>query len=206
LVIKRTAKLIIIVYRFNFRIYFLSLHAKVIPFEANFMKNLFVSLIAIIALIPFSCTNTTESNSNDPIVSTGVGMTGPDAIIYKTKANYNSLVPVIMNVQKTEIISYPAPGDLKYKGKPAIPIQLEDGFLLDNRGINENVAFLSLTYREYMALNATPSRDELMALIIKKEPLTEMYNCGKRAKYKKEAEELNTLITAKDFSKFRKLK
>ncbi len=170
------------------------------------MKKVVFLLIAIISIMSFSCSNQKKNTSNKPIVSTGVGVSGPDAIIYKTKDDYNMLVPVIMNAEKTDIVSYPAPGDLKYKGEMATPTLLEDGFLLDNRGITKNVAFLNITYEDYMALKKSPGKDELMGLIIDNDPITEMYNCGKRAIYKKEVEELNAIISGNDFSKFRKLK
>jgi hypothetical protein len=170
------------------------------------MKKVFLLFLIAASATSFSCMNQTKEVSSEPIVSTGVGATGPDAIIYKTKAEYNNLVPVIMNAEKTSIVSFPGPRDLKYKGKIATPTLLESGFLLDNRGITENVAFLSITYDEYMALKKSPNKEELMALIIDNDPLTEMYNCGKRAIYKEEVEELNAIILGNDFSKFRKLK
>ena len=112
----------------------------------------------------------------------------------------------IMNDEKTEITSFPAPGDLKYKGNPSLPTELENGFLLDNRGITRNVAFTSYTYEEYMALEKTPSKEDLLTRIVDQDPLTEMYNCGKRAAYQDEVVELNKIIQAGDFSNFRKLK
>jgi len=170
------------------------------------MKKIPILLVVIIAITSFSCSNSSQSTSSAPIESTGITSTGPDAIIYKTKADYNTLVPVIMNSERTDIVSYPAPGDLKYRGKPAIPTELEDGFLLDNRGITENVAFLNITYEAYIALDKTPSKDELLEMIIDSDPLTAMFNCGKRSGYNNEVQELNTCILGSDFSKFKKLK
>jgi len=170
------------------------------------MKKVVIILAAIASLAVISCSNQKKSTSTEPIVSTGVSISGPDAIIYKTRGDYKLLVPVIMNDDKTEIISYPAPGDLKYKGKPAIPTELNDDFLLDNRGITKNAAFTSYTYEEYMALDKTPSKEELMSLIIDADPIDIMYNCGKRAAYQDEVNELNTIIQSGDFSNFRKLK
>ncbi len=57
-----------------------------------------------------------------------------------------------------------------------------------------------------MSLDKTPSKDELMAWILEKDPFTAMYNCGKRATYKNEIEDLNTYILENDFSRFIKLK
>ena len=170
------------------------------------MKKQYILFIVLIVFVSFSCINSNQSTSSEPIVSTGIAVTGPDAIIYKTKDDYNILVPVIMNSEKTDIVSYPAPGDLKYKGKPAIPTQLADGFLLDNRGINEHVAFLNISYEDYMALKETPGKDELMEMIVDNDPLTVMFSCGKRTLYNNEVQELNTYILENDFSKFKKLK
>lgn len=170
------------------------------------MKKQYILLIVLISFVSFSCVNSNQSTSSEPIVSTGIAVTGPDAIIYKTKDDYSMLVPVIMNAEKTDIVSYPAPGDLKYKGKPAIPTQLADGFLLDNRGINEYVAFLNISYEDYIALKETPAKDELMEMIVSNDPLTVMFSCGKRTLYKDEAQELNAYILENDFSKFKKLK
>ena len=179
---------------------------KSFQYRQIIMQKTVIFLIAIISIAVFSCNNATQNTSAEPTVSTGIGSSGPDAIIYKTKADFNMLVPVIMNAEKTDIVSYPAPGDLKYKGEPAIPTTLEGGFLLDNRGITENAVFLEITYEAYMALSKTPSKDELMAWIVEKDPFTVMYSCGKRAIYKNEIKELNTYIIENDFSKFKKLK
>ncbi|MEE4255490.1 MAG: hypothetical protein V2I47_00485 [Bacteroidales bacterium] len=170
------------------------------------MKKVVIILIAIASVAALSCSNQNKKSSSEPIVTTGITVSGPDAIIYKTRGDYKLLVPVIMNDEKTEIASFPAPGDLKYKGKPSFPTELENGYLLDNRGITRNVAFTSYSYEEYMALEKTPSKEDLLTRIVDQDPLTEMYNCGKRAAYQDEVVELNRIIQEGDFSNFRKLK
>lgn len=40
--------------------------------------------------------------------------TSPIVYVYKTKADYSHQVPVIMDEARTRILSYPAPGDLKW--------------------------------------------------------------------------------------------
>src|ERR1044071_4992028 len=70
---------------------------------------------------------------------------GPPAIVYKTKADYSNYVPVILSEDKSKIVSYPDPKDVQ----SAAPVKLKNGYLLDNRGINKNVAFLRWTYEEY---------------------------------------------------------
>lgn len=170
------------------------------------MKNPSFILLILLFTAVSACHQPTTKSSSEPQVSTGIASTGPDVIIYKTKADYQQLVPVIMNAEKTEIVSYPAPGDLKYRGKPALPTVLSGGYLLDNRGINENVAFLNITYEDYMALEKTPKKTDLMGMIFDKDPLTEMYNCGKRSLYTDPAAELNKHIAEKNFDDFLKIR
>jgi len=170
------------------------------------MKNLFILLLLVSMTFLSSCDVTVQKENSEPEVTTGIASTGPDAIIYQTKGDYSQLVPVILNENKTEIVSFPAPQDLKYKGKLAVPTVLENGFLLDNRGINEHVAFINITYDEYISLEKTPSVDELMGLIVDYDPLLALYSCGKRALFNNEVKELNAYILENDFSKFDKLK
>ena len=171
------------------------------------MKN--VSSIAFILsiLILVSCNSgSSDQNSSSEQQNQVVAVPGPEAIIYKTTANFNNMVPIIMNAEKTEIASFPAPGDLKYKGKIALPTVLESGFLLDNRGINENAVFLNITYEEYMALDKAPSKEELYNLIIDRNPFIIMYSCGKRQQFNNETEELNAAILKNNFDGFKQLK
>lgn len=123
------------------------------------------------------------------------------AIVYKTTQDYSQNVPVILSADKKSIASFPAPTDIYYKGVLAYPTKLADGYLLDNRGITENVAFTSYTYEEYSRLKSAPTETELMNKIIDKNPLLEIVNCGTRAAYKNEIEDLNKVIKGgfKDF-------
>lgn len=118
----------------------------------------------------------------------------PPACVYKTKKDYSHNVPVTMDASRTQIVSYPDPKDMYLNGKLALPTPLDDGFLLDNRGINEHVAFLSYTYEEYSQLKEAPGRAQLMEKIIDKDPLTEIHFCGLRSDYKDIVKELNELI------------
>ena len=83
---------------------------------------------------------------------------------------------------------------------------MEKGFLLDNRGINTNTAFLSLTYEDYSKLKEVPKLTELFAMIIDKEPFTELYNCGNRYNFKDEITELNEIIKSDKLNEYKKLK
>lgn len=124
-------------------------------------------------------------------------ISAPPTLVYKTKANYNNLVPVLLSDDKTEIISYPHPSDLKVGNVLALPTLLKNGYLLDNRGIGINVAFLKLTYEEYSKLENVPSLKELYELIIDKEPLVELCNCGNSKAFTDKKEQLNKVISSK---------
>jgi len=105
-------------------------------------------------------------------------ITNPHVLIYKTKANYNKLVPVLLSEDKSEIISYPHPQDLIIGDDYSLPIILEKDYLWDQRGINANIAFLNLTYQEYANLKTIPSLNKLNELIIDNDPLIELCDCG----------------------------
>lgn len=116
------------------------------------------------------------------------------ALVYKTRADYFDRVPVLMDAEKTRIVSYPDPTDLKYGNMLALPTRLQKGYLLDNRGIGTNVAFLTYTYATYCALAKAPALNQLMDSLLDRNPLTELWDCGSRSLFKKEVDELNVLI------------
>ena len=170
------------------------------------MKKLIYLISGVLALSACHTSKKAIENNNDnmgeqieeavkaPNNRIIVGTASPAVFIYKMKADYSNLVPVIMNAEKTKIVSYPAPVDVYYKGVLAKPSQLVDGYWLDNRGINENVAFTSYTYEEYSALETAPSMSDLMNHIVEKNPLTEWRQCGVRADYDDIVTELNDKI------------
>ncbi len=146
------------------------------------------------------------SQENKPVESKPLDFSAsPSVIIYKTKRDYWNKVSVTLNDDKTKIISYPAARDIFYEGKLALPTKLNDGFLLDNRGINKNVAFLNMTYEEYSKQKEVPLISEMMKMIIDKDPLAEMYNCGSRYQYKDIISDLNKIIADKQLGRFKKL-
>ncbi len=131
---------------------------------------------------------------------------GPKVIIYKTKADYYHNVPVTLSEDKSEIVSYPGIKDIFYKGELAYPTKLNDNFLLDNRGIDKNVAFLKYTYEQYSKLDKTPTIDELFANILDNDPITEMYYCGSKFDYKDLVNQLNVAIDNNTKHHFKKIK
>lgn len=118
---------------------------------------------------------------------------GPQVLVYKTKNNYNNLVPVLLSEDKSEIVSYPDPGDLLIGNTYSFPTVLNNGYLLDNRGIGKNVAFLKLTYQEYSKLQSL-SLEELYGYILDKDPLVELCDCGNKTAFTSVEEQLNELI------------
>lgn len=124
-------------------------------------------------------------------------VTAPPTLVYKTKADYNNLVPVLLSDDKSEIIAYPHPSDIMVGGVLTKPTILNKGYLLDNRGVGANVAFLKLTYEEYAQLQEVPSLKELYALIIDKDPLLELCNCGNGKVFEDKTKQLNGLIDTK---------
>ena len=153
-------------------------------------KKKIVKLLFLGLLLAFvSCTTKPKQ--------TVTGVTAvPHTIIYKTKKNYHLYVPITLSKDKKSILSYPAPKDIYYQGKLAYPTALKNAYLLDNRGINKNVAFLSYTYEQYSQLKEVPPMDTLWAKILDKDPLLEMYDCGSKYQYKDELSELNKIIDA----------
>lgn len=84
----------------------------------------------------------------------------PQAVIYRTNGDYDSLVPYQMNEAGNQILSYPAPSDLTLA---QMPVKLEGGWLLDRRGgVGYNTVFTTWTYPQYMSLLQAPTPVELM--------------------------------------------
>jgi hypothetical protein len=162
------------------------------------MQKAIITTIAVSCLAIASCRVKPDAGQ--------VSYTGEQAIVYKTWKDYRRNVPVTLNAARTEIIAYPAPGDLYRNGQLAYPSRLSEGFLLDNRGISPNSAFLSLTYEEYAKLAAAPPLSEMMGLIEDKEPFVAIYNLGNRSSYKNEITELNSIISKGRLGRFKRVK
>jgi hypothetical protein len=118
------------------------------------------------------------------------------AIVYKTRGDYRNLVAVQLSDDRSTIVSYPAPGDVRKQGAQVLPTELKNGYWLDNRGIGVNVAFLNISYDEYAKLSKAPSLQEMYDRIQDKDPLTALCNCGRRDEFVDIVAELNALIAA----------
>jgi hypothetical protein len=154
------------------------------------MKN----AVVIFILIPLTTICFTDCNTHKKVQNPSVSMALPPTIVYKTKKNYDKNVAVYLSEDKKHITGYPDPVDVSQR---SYPTPLKDGYLLDNRGIGKNTAFISMTYEEYAALKKVLSVAELYNMIIDDDPILEMYNCGNHAKYKNIIDDLNQLIDKK---------
>ena len=170
------------------------------------LLKLFIMLF-LSCLFLVSCTKkvTPQGSSSYPKVKQASIPSAP-CIIYKTKADYSKYVPVMLSEDKKNIVSYPDIKDIYYKGNLANPTELKDGFLLDNRGIGPDAAFLNITYEAYRDLSKTPSIGELMNLILDKDPITEMFQCGYRSQYADPEKELNNIISSGNLKNCKRLK
>lgn len=123
-----------------------------------------------------------------------VGMARPHVLVYKTKTNCRCKVPVVLSSDKKTVVSYPDPADVQTGSNNLLPVSLHKGYLLDQRGVGLNTAFLNISYKKYSKLNAVPTQKELYAMIADKDPLTELYDCGVKDDSKNSKKALNQLI------------
>lgn len=119
---------------------------------------------------------------------------GPPALVYKTRADYSDKVAVMLNEDKTAVISYPHPRDIARPAGLPYPSALADGYFLDKQGVGPRHAFTRFTMDEYAALAQAPTPEELLESIVDKSPFLEMYHCGNISQYKDASVALNMLI------------
>jgi hypothetical protein len=153
------------------------------------MKKIFIALIVLM--------NCGGSNH----IYTPIFSPGPITWVYKMKADYSNNVPVILSEDKSEIIQYPHPTDLKKGDEFLKPISLKKGYWLDQKGINLTVAFTKYSYEEYALLKEAPSIHDLYAAIIDKSPLDELWNCGNKTLYNSLTDQLNAIIKSGQMEK-----
>jgi hypothetical protein len=103
---------------------------------------------------------------------------GQHIMVYKTRKNYNNLVPITISEDKKLLFYYPAPTDIKIGNAYAVPTPLHKGYLLDRRGISLLSVFTKYTYKEYGRMKAVPTPDMLMDHIKDLNPMVELYDCG----------------------------
>ena len=152
-------------------------------------------------VLGFGCKSKQIQSVDQSIVFTPDHTQGPPAIVYRAKKQYADLVPVILSDDKSRIVSYTSPDDLRQMKNQPLPTMLNEGYFLDNRGININVAFIDIKYADYLQLEKLPSLQEMYALIIDKDPLDELCDCGSRKAFTEITSQLNHLIDSEQLRK-----
>lgn len=145
-------------------------------------------LFSVILLLVACC-----SNKKQPVKNVDLVFATPDVVVYKTTNDYTNNIAVIMDAERTRIVRYSAPVDLRRGNEYVRPIQLENGYLLDCYGITKNVVYLDYTFEQYANFQQPPSLEEMMMHIIDKNPLVELWNCGKSSQYKT-LEDINAIV------------
>ncbi len=143
-----------------------------------------LAALAAISVLTVSCGSHREampaitpdntSNNMTPATPGQAAMLAP-VVVYKTTGNFDNLVPVTLDPTGTRVMSYPAPSDIGKDGNYSTPVKLDDGYLLDRRGISANTVFTDYTYEQYAALDAVPTSSELMHHVKHRQPFAEMY-------------------------------
>ncbi len=154
----------------------------------------------ISGILIFSCSSTKKNNMNGK-----TGISSPPAIVYKTRKDYYKNIPVTLSADKQKIVSYPAPTDIRRGTDFTYPTKLHSGYLLDNRGIGINTAFLRFTYEDYYNMDNIPTADRLMEYIIDDNPFLELYQVGNRGEYTDIEQEINQIIDDNKLNKFTNL-
>ena len=107
--------------------------------------------------------------------SCGFHMSGPSAatgpvVVYKTKKDYRNHVSVQLSADGNTITAYPGPSDVLAQK----PIELAEGYLL-KRMVGD--VYLSLTIDSYAESSHSYTVEDLLALVIDKDPYMEIYEC-----------------------------
>src|ERR1017187_7906917 len=93
----------------------------------NFLNLRMIQQIVLLLVSVYVC-QAQEKHPASPASARASGTVdysaGPTVVIYKTKKNYDRLVPVTLNEEKTKIVSYPGINDISYNGELAYPIHL----------------------------------------------------------------------------------
>lgn len=162
------------------------------------MKTLIFA--GMVLALSSSCAVFNHDSAGIPVAATGAGapsITAP-VVVYKTKSDYSKKVPVTLSADKSRIIAYPAPEDIRRgNGSYTYPTPLKRGYLLDNRGIGPNTAFLKVSYEEYAALTENPSLEDLKSWILDADPILEWYRCPDLHRTAAIEAELNRIINNK---------
>ena len=160
------------------------------------MKQISLILMLILSISGCKTQQKSSENTNTDHSATQIApkpfVTALPHIVF-TKPQKQSKCACNSIEDKMQIVSYPHPSDLYYNGKFALPEVLHNGYLLDNRGITKCSVF-EIYLQEYSKFTDVPTLDELFKNIIDKEPLIELWDCGKQANFTDLQKQLNEMI------------
>ncbi len=171
------------------------------------MKTTLNLVLFSLLLAVFNSCKTTNKTFQVPTQDDSIKSNSPNIIIYKTNSDYKNLVPIKLSKDKSQIISYPSPTDLQKNGILLTPTELKNGYLKDNIGISDQTVFINITYEEYAKRKTTLLLEDMLKLIIDKDPFIEMYDCGKNDNTSNFLEEINKEILKGNLNqKFKKIR
>jgi hypothetical protein len=150
-----------------------------------------------------SCSAAKKSGANQN--DGNMGISSPPAVVYKTKKDYAKNVPVTLSEDGSSVVSYPAQSDIRKGDSFAYPTELSEGYLLDNRGISPNTAFLRFTYEDYYNMDNIPTAERLMDYIMDDAPFSEYYEVGLRGDYENIEKAMNEIIEGNKLKKYKNL-
>ena len=127
-----------------------------------------------------------------------------NVIVYKTKKDYSKNVPIMYSQEIGSITSYPAPTDVQ-RFMELKPVELSNGYLLDQIGVNPNTVYLEYTLEEYSKLGEAPALETMISKIIDFSPFEELYNLGQPNEQNNTMEKINELIQSGAIETYRKI-
>lgn len=92
----------------------------------------------------------------------------PNATAFRMNGNYSNNVAITVS-PSGELLYFPAPTDITADSEP---IELGDGWWLNNQGLGPNSVFTKYTFAEYAALPEVPSVEQLKLSIIPNSKVT----------------------------------
>jgi hypothetical protein len=151
-------------------------------------------LFGLILFFVFSCANSKRTQVEEmtkkpdcglPLVNESIFEPQKETrkiIVYKSKKDYSTFVPIHLAEDKKNIIGYPAKEDLKSLDN-SNALAVENGYYIDLVGVNLNTVFTSYTLESYQKINNL-TLEEFKNHIIELNPFEEMYICDSRYSYK----------------------
>lgn len=143
--------------------------------------------LAVMAVLLFAC-SAKKPATEQPLDAAEAAR---PVMVYRTNQDVHDKVSVGLSADRQHIVSYPHPKDMA-TAQP--PTRLHGDHWLDHKGIGLNTGFLRLTYAEYAALPKAPSLAELEAMVIDRDPLLELCDCGTRGSFTDPEKELNAWL------------